>query len=224
MKVIGHIFNNYDEKFGIPRQSGIVNNISKISFEDEFNNYSFFKGLEEFSYIWLIWEFSENTDKDYKAMVRPPKLGGNEKKGVFATRSPFRPNSIGISSVKVTKISNENNKIEIYVEGADIKNGTPILDIKPYLPYTDIHSDATNGFADSDIKAKYDVCIKINDITLPCKLLSEIADVLGQNPAPGYKDKDKGAYKIYYAGLNIEYLLDNNQICIKKIYKTNDFK
>ncbi|MCR4594792.1 MAG: tRNA (N6-threonylcarbamoyladenosine(37)-N6)-methyltransferase TrmO [Clostridiales bacterium] len=218
MKVIGHIYNGFDELFGIPRQAGIVSNTSEIVFEKEFSDPSFFIGLEEFNYIWLIWEFSENTEKGYHPTVRPPKLGGNIRKGVFASRSPFRPNPIGISSVKLKGIRYENNTAIISVEGADLKNGTPIYDIKPYLPYADIHEDAVNGYADTDITPDYEISINTETNDLPPELLNEIIELAAQNPVPGYKE-DTGEYGVSYAGYNIRFVLNGKSIKIVSIEK-----
>ena len=155
---IGYIENDYKEKFGIPRQSGLSESvISRVIFEDEYTDRNYFKDIQEFSHIWLIWYFSDVDKKNIKPTVRPPKLGGNKKVGVFASRSPFRPNRIGISCVKLIKVDFGYKRITLYVTGADLMNGTPIIDIKPYLPYTDSRPDATNGFAFDDINGLLDV-------------------------------------------------------------------
>ena len=150
MKPIAHIENDFPTKFGIPRQSGRVEALkARIVFEPEYRNADACRGLEEFSHIWLIWEFSEAKRTKWSPTVRPPRLGGNVRKGVFATRSPFRPNSIGLSCVKLTKVSlDEPDSPVIFVEGADLMNGTPIFDIKPYIPYADCHPEATGSFAE----------------------------------------------------------------------------
>ena len=218
MKVIGHIHNGYDELFGIPRQAGIVQNTSEIVFEKEFSDPSFFAGLDEFNYIWIIWEFSENTDKGYHPTVRPPKLGGNVRKGVFASRSPFRPNPVGISSVKLKGIRFENNTAIITVEGADLKNGTPVYDIKPYLPYADIHEDAVNGYADADLSPAYEVSVDADIKEIPQELLNEITELTAQNPAPGYKE-DTGEYGFSYAGYNVRYKVSGKTATITEIEK-----
>ena len=149
MKMIAHIESDFTEKFGIPRQSGLVENlVSRIVFEKEYRVPEAFRGLEDFSHIWIIWQFSEAVREDWSPTVRPPRLGGNKRMGVFATRSPFRPNSIGLSSVRLLKIDFDCPEAPVlYVSGADMLNGTPIFDIKPYLPYTDSHPEASGGFA-----------------------------------------------------------------------------
>ena len=155
---IGYIENDYKEKFGIPRQSGLSESvISRVIFEDEYTDRNYFKDIQEFSHIWLIWYFSDVDKKNIKPTVRPPKLGGNKRVGVFASRSPFRPNRIGISCVKLIKVDFGYKRITLYVTGADLMNGTPIIDVKPYLPYTDSRPDATNGFALDDVNGLLDV-------------------------------------------------------------------
>ena len=151
IKPIATIQNGFPEKFGIPRQSGLVPTVSKIIFEEEYRTPDALKGLEGFSHLWLIWHFSLNEEKEWSPTVRPPRLGGNKRVGVFATRSPFRPNPLGLSCVKIEKIiTEEKYGMVIYVTGADLADGTPIYDIKPYLPFTDSHPDATGGFADEN--------------------------------------------------------------------------
>ena len=149
MKHIAHIENIFTEKFGIPRQSGLVGVMSRIVLAEEYRDPSVYKGLEDYSHIWLLWEFSENKKVPFSPTVRPPRLGGNTRMGVFATRSPYRPNNIGLSCVKIEKIELQTpDGPVLWVSGADLMNGTPILDIKPYLPFADCVKDATGGFAD----------------------------------------------------------------------------
>ena len=146
---IAHIVTDFSSKFGIPRQSGLVEELEgRILFEPEYGTKEAVKGLEEFSHIWLIWGFSENRRESYSLTVRPPKLGGNTRKGVFSTRSPFRPNGLGLSCVRLEKIEfDEKERPVLYVKGADLMNGTPIFDIKPYIPYSDCHMEAEGSFA-----------------------------------------------------------------------------
>ena len=217
MKVIGRIYNCYDDLFGIPRQAGIVKNNSAIVFEKEFADPSFFIGIKEFNYVWLIWEFSENKDKGYHPTVRPPKLGGNVRKGVFASRSPFRPNPIGISSVKLTDIRFNEGTAVMLVEGADLKSGTPIYDIKPYLPYADIHEDAVNGYADPDISPPYELVIETDTKDIPDDILTPICQITEQNPSPGYKDE--GEFGFSYAGYNVRYKIIGKTVRIISIEK-----
>ena len=215
--IIGHIYNDYKEKFGIPRQSGLAQSVvSKIIFEKEFSNKEFFKGLENFTHIWLLWQFSEALCKDIMPTVRPPKLGGNERIGVFATRSPFRPNHIGLSSVKIEKIDYmENIGTVIYVSGADLMNGTPIIDIKPYLPYTDSHPDASNGFALDDktgqliIECSADVLSKI-----PQDKINGLFETLKHDPRPSYQDDANRIYGMSYGNMQVKFTVNNNQLKI----------
>ena len=159
VKIIGHIRTDFASKFGVPRQSGIVDTLeARIEFEKEFAQAEAFRGLEGFSHLWIIWQFSEAVRSKWSATVRPPRLGGNKRVGVFATRSPFRPNAIGLSSVKIKKIEPDTPKGPvIYVSGADLMDGTPILDIKPYLAFADSHPDAVDGFAGQVVYQKVQV-------------------------------------------------------------------
>lgn len=220
INIIGHIYNDYKEKFGIPRQSGLTKSvISKIIFEKEFSNKEYFKGLEEFTHIWLLWQFSETINKDITPTVRPPKLGGNERVGVFATRSPFRPNHIGISSVKIEKIDFEDDcGTAIFVSGADLMNGTPIIDIKPYLPYTDIHENASNGFALESITGT----LKINcSDKLLSKLPPNIADglfeTLEHDPRPSYQNDKNRIYGMSFGDMQVKFKVDGNELEITDI-------
>ena len=220
VQVIGHIYNAYKEKFGIPRQSGLTKNvISKIVFEKEFSSKEFFKGLEQFTHIWLLWQFSETLGKDITPTVRPPKLGGNEHIGVFATRSPFRPNNIGLSSVKIEKIDfDEKAGTVIYVSGADLMNGTPIYDIKPYLPYTDIHDDASNGFALVNLNGLLNV--KCSDEILskiPFDLVDGLFETLKHDPRPSYQNDKERVYGMSYGDLQVKFKVNDNELEIINI-------
>lgn len=216
IREIGHIYNDYKEKFGIPCQSGLTKNVvSKIVFEKEFIFKEFFKGIEQFSHIWLLWLFSETIGKDITPTVRPPKLGGNERMGVFATRSPFRPNHIGLSSVKIEKIDYDDNVgTIIYVSGADLMNGTPIIDIKPYLPYTDCHNDASNGFAlDNtggllDVKCSDEILSKI-----PFDMVDGLFETLTHDPRPSYQNDDR-IYGMSYGDYQVKFTVNKNELKI----------
>lgn len=220
IKVIGHIYNDYKEKFGIPRQSGLAKSvISKIVFEKEFSSKDYFKGLEKFSHIWLLWQFSETIGTDITPTVRPPKLGGNERVGVFSTRSPFRPNNIGLSSVKIEKIDFEEQVgTVIYVSGADLMNGTPIYDIKPYLPYTDIHTDATNGFAFDETKGILNVeCSNEFLSIIPENMIDGLFETLQFDPRPSYQNDSNRIYGMSYGDYEIKFKVDNNKLTITDI-------
>lgn len=209
IRPIAYIENDFDEKFGIPRQSGLVPQLqAKILFEPEFRDVQAVKGLEDFDYIWLIWEFSKAVRENWSPLVRPPKLGGNTYMGVFATRSPFRPNSLGLSCVKLEKVETEDreNGPVLYVSGADLLNGTPIYDIKPYLPYTDSHPRAAGGFTDM---VKQDLL----QVEFPAQLLEHIPEekrealtgILAQDPRPSYQNDPKRVYGLMFAGKNVKF-------------------
>lgn len=225
MKVIAHIKTDFKEKFGIPRQSGIVDEtIGKIVFEKEYRVKEAFRGLEEFSHIWILWKFSKAEREEWSPTVRPPLLGGNKRMGVFATRSPFRPNPIGLSSVWLEKI--EYTKEEgpvLYVRGADLLDGTPIYDIKPYLTYTDSHSAATGGFTENLTERKLSVKVECEEFfEMPPRKQSQIIKILEQNPAPSYK-ADKTEYGMKYGEYEIKFYIDAGILYITKIsvYKTD---
>lgn len=214
---IGYIENDYKEKFGIPRQSGLSESmISRIVFENDFKNPNYFKGIEEFSHIWIIWYFSKINKKNIKPTVRPPKLGGNKRVGVFATRSPFRPNRLGLSCVKVIKtdFNNKDGKV-LYVVGADLMDGTPIIDIKPYLPYTDSRPDASNGFAFDDtngilkIKCSDELIEKI-----PFDKIDGLFDTLKHDPRPSYQNDSERIYGMSYGELQVKFKVENNELTI----------
>ena len=208
MKIIAHIENAYSEKFGVPRQSGQVQSIlSRIVFEPEYRNPSAFHGITDYSHLWLIWEFSEAKRENWSATVRPPRLGGNRRLGVFATRSPFRPNPIGLSCVRLIGLDFEDsNGPVLTVSGADLMNGTPIYDIKPYLPYADSHPDASGGFTDGleehllQVELPPQLAEKLSE-----ELASCLKEVLAQDPRPRYQDDPERIYGMTFAGKNIRF-------------------
>ncbi len=215
---IAYIENSYKEKFGIPRQSGLSESvISKVVFESDYKDPNYFKGIEEFSHIWLIWYFSDVNKKHIKPTVRPPKLGGNKKVGVFASRSPFRPNRIGISCVKLIKTDYSYKGNVLYVTGADLMDGTPIIDIKPYLPYTDSRPDATNGFALDDINGKLE--IKCSDellMKIPFDMVDGLFETLKHDPRPSYQNDDR-VYGMSYGELQVKFQVKDNELTIIEI-------
>ncbi|MBO5944049.1 MAG: tRNA (N6-threonylcarbamoyladenosine(37)-N6)-methyltransferase TrmO [Clostridia bacterium] len=217
---IGYIENDYKEKFGIPRQSGLTENVvSKITFVEDYQDPDFFREIEKFTHLWLIWYFSEIDKKEIKATVRPPKLGGNKRVGVFASRSPFRPNRIGISSVKLiqTEFNYKEGK-SIFVSGADLMNGTPIIDIKPYLPYTDSRPDASNGFALDDVNGLLEV--KCSDEILskiPFDLADGLLETLKHDPRPSYQNDKDRIYGMSYGDLQVKFKVDGNELEIVEI-------
>lgn len=207
MKEIGYIITDFPEKFGVPRQSGLVQTKGKIVFYPEYRTKDAFKGLEEFSYIWVIWKFSKSNKKNWSATVKPPRLGGNVRKGVFATRSPFRPNPIGLSSLKLEKIEySEKEGTILQVSGVDMVSGTPIYDIKPYLPYTDCHADVKAGFADTVIDYRLEVDFPselLEKIEEGCK--EEIIELLSQDPRPSYIEDEERIYGVSFSMYNIRF-------------------
>lgn len=223
LKVIAHIYNDYTEKFGIPRQSGIIDIESKIIFEPEFRSREAFRGLEEYNYLWLLWDFSE-SHCEWSPTVRPPKLGGNTRMGVFATRSPFRPNSIGLSSVKLKKIEfTKANGPVITVSGADILNGTPIYDIKPYIKYADSHEDANNGFALSDVSDSLSVEIPSSMLSVVTPKKRDIlVKILSQDPRPAYKYDSNTEYGIKFAEYNIKFNIQDKILTVTNIEKQKE--
>lgn len=218
MRPIAHICSNFPTKFGIPRQSGIVTSLkSAIVFEPEFRNPEALRGLEEFSHIWLIWEFSQSARSSWSATVRPPRLGGNERKGVFATRSPFRPNPIGLSCVRLDSIEWDTRQgAVLHVSGADLMDKTPIYDIKPYIPYADCHPDAAGSFAQQH---KDDVLsVKIPDhwmALIPEEHRDAVIGILEQDPRPAYHHDENRIYGFPYAGMEIKFQVHGNtaEIC-----------
>lgn len=220
MKTIAYIKTEFKEKFGIPRQSGLVNTEGTIIFEKEFRVKEAFSGLEEFSHIWILWKFSKAEREKWSPTVRPPLLGGNRRKGVFATRSPYRPNSIGLSCVKLKKIeyTKENGPI-LHVLGADLLDGTPILDIKPYLPYADSFPDAVAGFTENLEERKLKVEIKDeNFFEIDEETQREIIEVLSLDPRPSYKG-DGEQYGMRYAECEIKFEVTDKILSVISVEK-----
>lgn len=217
---IAYIENGYKEKFGTPRQSGLAKNIiSKIVFTPEFRDENCIRDIEQYSHLWLIWGFSGNFG-EWSPTVRPPRLGGNKRVGVFATRSPFRPNSLGLTCVKLEAVENTENGKVLCVSGADIINGTPIYDIKPYLPYADSVPDARGGF--SEEHKDYKLPVKIAE-TL-CESLTEaeitqIKDLLSLDPRPSYQNDCERIYGFDFSDYKIKFRCDGEKIIVTEISK-----
>ena len=207
MKIIARIHNAFDEKFGVPRQSGLAEEvISTIVFEEEFRAAEALRGIEEFSHLWLIWAFDRAERETWSPTVRPPRLGGNKRVGVFATRSPFRPNAIGLSCVRLLGVEKTPEGHVLKVAGADLVNGTPIYDIKPYLPYADCKPDATGGFTDETVKRTVEV--RFSGETL--KQLTEderreLTAILKEDPRPAYQEDPEREYAFSFGGKNIRF-------------------
>ncbi len=208
MKIIARIQNDFPEKFGVPRQSGLVKNLqARIVFEPEYRNVDAVRGLDGYSHIWLIWQFSEAVRDSWSPTVRPPRLGGEKRQGVFATRSPFRPNPIGLSSVKLEAVETDAVLGPVLViSGADLMNGTPIYDIKPYLPFTDSHPDAAGGFADAFVD--YGLQVEFPEELLqlvPEEKREGLIGVLSQDPRPSYQNDPERVYGVAFGTQNIKF-------------------
>lgn len=222
MKIIAHIHTDFTSKFGIPRQSGLVDELeATIVFEPEYRNPDALRGIEEYSHLWLIWQFSECIDKEWTPTVRPPKLGGNKRMGVFATRSPFRPNPIGLSSVRLISVEKtEKHGCILRVAGADLLDGTPIYDIKPYLPYVDSHPEASNGFALDEKDGRLDVEFPEELIkTIPHQKQAALIAVLAQDPRPGYQNEPERVYGIEFAGFDVRFKVNGKKLTVIEIIK-----
>ena len=207
MKVIARIRSDFPEKFGIPRQSGLVPQLrAKIVFEPEFRNADALRGIEGFSHLWLIWQFSAAVRETWSPTVRPPRLGGNERVGVFATRSPFRPNAVGLSCVKLEGVAHEEGSgDELIVSGADLMDGTPIYDIKPYLPYADAHPEARGGFAPSPKETVAVDCPPELLSALPEGQREALLGVLAQDPRPQYQHDPERVYGMSFGGWDVRF-------------------
>lgn len=220
MEYIARIHTPFPEKFGIPRQSGLAANTKgTIVFEPKFRNPDAVKGIEEFSHLWLLWEFSRAKQDTFHATVAPPRLGGKEKKGVFATRSPFRPNSIGLSCVKLEEVRiDEKDGPILVVSGVDLLDGTPIYDIKPYLPYADAHPDAKGGFADSHQSDRVEVDFPLELLSRIPETLQEAAiEVLAQDPRAAYNKKPDYSYGMAFDAYDIRFVFQNDVLTVKDV-------
>lgn len=221
MKVIARIRSDFPTKFGIPRQSGIVPVISTVVFEPEYRVDEALRGIEGYSHLWLIWEFSQAVREDWSPTVRPPRLGGNTRMGVFATRSPFRPNPIGLSSVRLAGIEKTEEGTVLLVEGADLCDGTPILDIKPYLPFTDSHPDALGGFSDPVREKELEVEIPPYLLeTVPKNKQDALQKVLAHDPRPSYQHDPERVYGMEFAGMEVKFRVDGRRLTVTDIQLT----
>ena len=217
MKVIGHIRTDFPSKFGIPRQSGLIDDLKgKIILEPEYRNPQVYKGIEEFSHIWLLWEFSEAKKEHWSATVKPPRLGGKKRVGVFATRAPFRPNNIGLSCVKLDRVEqDEKDGPVLWVAGVDLLDGTPIYDIKPYIPLTDCHPEASEGYTRET---------KIHELKVefPEELLNQypeekrqaVLGILAQDPRPTYFQDPERVYGVPFAGFDVKFRVDGDLLIV----------
>lgn len=221
MKIIAHIETDFPEKFGIPRQSGLVRELTgRIVFEPEYRSKDAVKGLDGYDYIWLLWQFEGTERATWSATVKPPRLGGNEHVGVFATRSPFRPNNIGLSSVHLDKVELTEEGPILHVSGIDLRNHTPIYDIKPYLPHVDSHPDAKSGFA-GEVK-DYELAVIFPEELL-CVFQPEkqkaIVEVLKQDPRPSYHNDENRKYGVSFAGYDVHFTVKDQVLTVFEVVK-----
>ena len=218
---IARMKSDFPTKFGIPRQSGLVEELrSTIVFEPEFRNPDTLRGIEGFSHLWLIWQFSEAVRDSWSPTVRPPRLGGNTRMGVFATRSPFRPNNLGLSCVKLLGVEQTAQSTVLHVAGADLMDGTPIFDIKPYIPYSDSHPHALGGFTDTADDFLLDVDFPAQFLTiLPEEKRQAARAVLSHDPRPSYQRKPGRIYGLNFAGFDIRFTVENNILHVVDVQK-----
>ena len=216
IKVIARIRSDFKTKFGVPRQSGLVEALrARIVFEPEYRNADALRGIEGFSHLWLIWQFSAAVRDTWSPTVRPPRLGGNERVGVFATRSPFRPNPIGLSSVVLERIEYTDDRGPVlHVRGADLMDGTPIFDIKPYVAYADSHPDASGGFTDTAEFKK--LCVELGDGVTP-PLSEGLIEVLENDPRPRYHDDPERVYGMEYDGREVKFRVRGDTLTVIEI-------
>ena len=213
-KIIARVRNDFETKFGVPRQSGLVKAVlSRIVFEPEYRSADALRGIEGFSHLWLIWGFDRVKQEGWSPTVRPPRLGGNERMGVFATRSPFRPNPVGLSSVRLERVEKGASGPTLVVSGADMADGTPVYDIKPYLSYTDSHPDAAGGYTAA-------LPDKILAVELPPELAGKIPaeklpgllEVLSHDPRPSYQNDPSRCYGLAFAGLDVRFTVSDSAV------------
>lgn len=221
LKPIATIESDFETKFGIPRQAGIVEELkARIVFEPEYRNEDALRGIEVFSHLWLIWQFSENVRQDWSPTVRPPRLGGNVRMGVWATRSPFRPNNLGLSCVKLDGVEKDPEKgMTLLVSGADLMNGTPIFDIKPYMPYSDCIPEATYGYAprpDFTLQVVFD---GETETIVPSEKREALKKVLMCDPRPRYHEDEQRIYGMAFAGMDIRFHVEGETLHVVEIQR-----
>lgn len=217
MQIIAHIQTDFPEKFGIPRQSGLVEALKgKIVFTPEYRNTEAVRGLEEFSHIWLLWQFSKSQKENWSATVRPPRLGGNKRVGVFATRAPFRPNDIGLSCVRLERIDfGDQDSPVLYVAGIDLLDGTPIYDIKPYIPHVDCHPEASEGYTKETKLHRLEVEFPQHLLQqYPTEKQAAILHVLAQDPRPAYIQDAERIYGFVFAGYDVKFRVEGTKLTV----------
>ena len=237
MPIIGYMCSPFVEKFGIPRQSNLVNTTSYIKLIAPYDDINAFQGIEQFSHLWLLWQFHANDVKKsdnvvnkagiFQPMIRPPRLGGNQKIGVFASRSMYRPSQIGLSVVQLLEIKKVKNELRLYIQGADILDGTPIVDIKPYLAYADAIPDALSGYAPDapqilQVVWSEEASIQkqklLNDKVCTELILIELEQLLAQNPKPAYHDDTQRVYGLSFSNLNVKFQISEQSVKIVDMY------
>lgn len=227
MRAIGYVRSGFPSKFGIPRQSGLVDARAEVVLIPPYNQPEAFRGLEEFSHIWILWEFSENLRKDgsWSATVRPPRLGGNVRKGVFATRSPFRPNPIGLSCVRLIGITTGGTGPVLQIAGADIMDGTPVYDIKPYVPYSDAVTDACGGFSDRvrDYRLQVEIPQKAERL-IPEEERGAVRQLLEQDPRPSYQEDEERVYGMTYRNMDIRFRVKEGRLTVVAVEEVREEK
>lgn len=216
LKRIAVVRTDFPEKFGVPRQSGLAETLGKVVFEPEYRSPDAFRGLEEYSHVWLLWGFSEVKQKNWHATVRPPRLGGNTRMGVFATRSPFRPNPIGLSCVKLIDVQQTAKEgTVLIIEGVDMMDGTPVYDVKPYLPYADCKPDASGGFAEQHKNDELQVIFEEGmEERVPEEKRAVLRQILAQDPRPSYQEDPERIYGMDYAGMRIRFRVKEDQLIV----------
>lgn len=218
IKKIAEIRNGFSDKFGIPRQSGLCDKvISKIVFEEKYRAAEAVRGLEDFSHIWLIWQFSRSVREEWSPTVRPPRLGGNKRIGVFATRSPFRPNPLGLSCVRLEGIEIDKNLGPIItVSGADLLDGTPIYDIKPYIPYADAKPDAASGFVGTNERIRLNVRFE-NEPNIESSIKEALIQILSEDPRPAYQNDPDRVYRLDFDGYTVSFKVNDTELTVTDI-------
>lgn len=224
LKTIAHIYTDFPEKFGLPRQSGIVKELTgRIEFEPPYRNPDAVRGIEGFDYLWLLWGFEVGVDNGFKATVRPPRLGGNERMGVFATRSPFRPNHIGLSSVRLERVDMTDKGVVLYVSGIDMRDNTPIYDIKPYLSYTDSHEGARSGFVKDEGSMALEVDFPEDMLAmLPPDKREAATAMLREDIRPSYQDDPEREYGVSFAGYDLKFRVDGRVLRVTGVKQMRD--
>jgi len=225
IRPVAHIYTDFAEKFGIPRQSGLVEELcGRVVFEAEYRRPEALRRIEEFSHLWLIWQFSKAVTADFRPTVRPPRLGGNERVGVFASRAPYRPNSLALSCVKLLRVDwDAPDGPALIVGGVDMLSGTPVFDVKPYIPVADCRPEATQGYTRETREHFLQVDIKEEFLPLiPPGKLTALRGVLSRDPRPGYQDDPATVYGMDYAGLDVGFVVENNVLRVVRITQKED--